>query len=41
MTAAFTNEWYQKSLQWLEQQIKQAKRENRPVVVLAHHTHHP
>jgi hypothetical protein len=38
MTTAFTNQWHQQSLEWLTEQIQQAKARQQPVVVLTHHT---
>ena len=38
MTAIFTNQWHQESVQWLEEEIRQAKSRNQPVLVLTHHT---
>lgn len=38
MTTTFTNKWHERSVQWLEEQIRQAQAFGRPVVVLTHHT---
>ena len=38
MTATYTNSWHASSVSWLEEQLEQADQDNKPVIVLTHHT---